>query len=143
MAENNESSLLKKAARKTALVRPIRRSVDCRQCTRASGADKLAEEGSESPSARRSGPGRRRMGGVPDPGSIPHDFRRTAIRNKAVQAHLDLQATATIGMHFGTFQMTTEGIDEPLHALNRAREALGVSTACSVAIRFGESVFLR
>ena len=48
---------------------------------------------------------------------------------EAVQAHLDLQATATIGMHFGTFQMTTEGIDEPSHALNRAREALGVSNA--------------
>ena len=62
---------------------------------------------------------------------------------EAVQAHLDLQATATIGMHFGTFQMTTEGIDEPLHALNRAREALGVSTACFRTIGFGESVFLR
>ena len=35
---------------------------------------------------------------------------------EAVQAHLVLQATATIGMHFGTFQLTTEGIDEPLHA---------------------------
>src|SRR5258706_5912635 len=37
---------------------------------------------------------------------------------EAVQAHLDLQASGSIGMHFGTFQMTTEGSDEP----RRARE---------------------
>ncbi len=62
---------------------------------------------------------------------------------EAVQAHLDLQATASIGMHFGTFQMTTEGIDEPSHALSEAREALGVSSARFRTIGFGESVFLR
>jgi L-ascorbate metabolism protein UlaG (beta-lactamase superfamily) len=62
---------------------------------------------------------------------------------EAAQAHLDLQAMVSIGMHFGTFQMTTEGIDEPLHALNGAREALGVSNACFRTIGFGESVFLR
>jgi L-ascorbate metabolism protein UlaG (beta-lactamase superfamily) len=62
---------------------------------------------------------------------------------EAVQAHLDLQATASVGMHFGTFQLTTEGIDEPLRALNTAREARGVSAACFRTIAFGESVFLR
>src|SRR5206468_4882669 len=36
---------------------------------------------------------------------------------EAVQAHLDLEASESVGMHFGTFQMTTEGIDEPLRAL--------------------------
>jgi hypothetical protein len=46
-------------------------------------------------------------------------------------------------MHFGTFQMTTEGIDEPVHALNQAREARGVSDALFRTIDFGESVFLR
>ena len=46
-------------------------------------------------------------------------------------------------MHFGTFQMTTEGIDEPVHALNRAREAHGVSEALFRTIGFGETVFLR
>ena len=58
---------------------------------------------------------------------------------EAVQAHLDLQATASVGMHFGTFQMTTEGIDEPLHALNRAREAHGVSDALFPYDRHSES----
>jgi L-ascorbate metabolism protein UlaG (beta-lactamase superfamily) len=31
---------------------------------------------------------------------------------EAVQAHMDLDASESIGMHFGTFQRTTEGIDE-------------------------------
>ena len=42
---------------------------------------------------------------------------------EAVQAHLDLEASESVGMHFGTFQMTTEGIDEPLRALEDARRA--------------------
>ncbi len=31
----------------------------------------------------------------------------------AVKAHIDLGAARSIGMHFGTFQLTDEGIDEP------------------------------
>ena len=42
---------------------------------------------------------------------------------EAVQAHLDLGAPKSIGMHFGTFQLTNEGIDEPLRALDEARRA--------------------
>ena len=42
---------------------------------------------------------------------------------EAVQAHLDLEASESVGMHFGTFQLTTEGIDEPLRALEQARRA--------------------
>ena len=33
---------------------------------------------------------------------------------EAVQAHLDLDAQQSVGMHFGTFQLTLEGIDEPV-----------------------------
>ena len=62
---------------------------------------------------------------------------------EAVQAHLDLGATESIGMHFGTFQMTAEGIDDPVHALNQAREARGVGDARFRTIGFGESVLLR
>ena len=62
---------------------------------------------------------------------------------EAVQAHLDLQATASVGMHFGTFQLTTEGIDEPVRALIEARETRGVSETSFRVIGFGESVFLR
>ena len=42
---------------------------------------------------------------------------------EAVQAHLDLGAPKSIGMHFGTFQLTNEGIDEPVRALDEARRA--------------------
>jgi L-ascorbate metabolism protein UlaG (beta-lactamase superfamily) len=37
-----------------------------------------------------------------------------------VQAHLDLEARQSIAMHFGTFQLTPEGIDEPARDLAAA-----------------------
>lgn len=37
----------------------------------------------------------------------------------AVVAHSDLAAKLSIGMHFGTFQLTDEGIDDPVEALKR------------------------
>jgi L-ascorbate metabolism protein UlaG (beta-lactamase superfamily) len=36
---------------------------------------------------------------------------------EAVQAHLDLDATRSVGMHYGTFPLTIEGFDEPQRAL--------------------------
>jgi L-ascorbate metabolism protein UlaG (beta-lactamase superfamily) len=39
---------------------------------------------------------------------------------EAVQAHLDLEARQSIAMHFGTFQLTPEGIDEPARDLAAA-----------------------
>ncbi len=59
---------------------------------------------------------------------------------EAVQAHLDLQASESIGMHFGTFQMTTEGIDEPLRALEKACRARHIPPSQFRTIGFGESV---
>ena len=55
----------------------------------------------------------------------PRWFMETVHMNpaEAVQAHLDLEASVSVGMHFGTFQLTTEGIDEPLRALEDARRA--------------------
>jgi L-ascorbate metabolism protein UlaG (beta-lactamase superfamily) len=61
---------------------------------------------------------------------------------EAVQAHLDLEAPESIGMHFGTFQLTTEGIDEPLRALEHAREARNVPASRFRTIGFGQSVHL-
>jgi len=61
---------------------------------------------------------------------------------EAVQAHMDLESTESIGMHFGTFQMTTEGIDEPLRALEQARRLRNIPTARFRTIGFGESVHL-
>jgi L-ascorbate metabolism protein UlaG (beta-lactamase superfamily) len=58
----------------------------------------------------------------------------------AVQAHLDLQAAESIGMHFGTFQMTVEGIDAPLQALDDARRARNVESSRFRTLGFGETL---
>jgi L-ascorbate metabolism protein UlaG (beta-lactamase superfamily) len=59
---------------------------------------------------------------------------------EAVRAHRDLAATRSIGMHFGTFQLTTEGIDAPVEALARSRAAAGLSEEDFRTISVGESV---
>jgi L-ascorbate metabolism protein UlaG (beta-lactamase superfamily) len=59
---------------------------------------------------------------------------------EAVQAHLDLGATKSIAMHFGTFQLTAEGIDEPVRALEEACRARNVAPSAFQVLGFGESV---
>jgi L-ascorbate metabolism protein UlaG (beta-lactamase superfamily) len=58
---------------------------------------------------------------------------------EAVQAHLDLNVAESIGMHFGTFQLTTEGIDEPLRALEDACRTKNLPEASFRTLEFGES----
>ena len=74
----------------------------------------------------------------------PRWFMRPIHMNpsEAVQAHLDLGAGQSVGMHFGTFQLTTEAIDEPLHALDRARRERGVPADAFRTLGFGESLRL-
>jgi L-ascorbate metabolism protein UlaG (beta-lactamase superfamily) len=71
----------------------------------------------------------------------PRWFMRTMHMNpaEAVQAHLDLQAKRSLGMHYGTWQLTDEGIDDPLLALAEAREQAAVATACFAAANFGQT----
>jgi L-ascorbate metabolism protein UlaG (beta-lactamase superfamily) len=45
---------------------------------------------------------------------------------EAVLSHLDLQSKISLGMHFGTFQLTDEAIDAPLKDLQMAKERLKV-----------------
>jgi L-ascorbate metabolism protein UlaG (beta-lactamase superfamily) len=61
---------------------------------------------------------------------------------EAAQAHLDLEASESVGMHFGTFQMTTEGIDEPLRALEDACRARNIPLSSFRTLDFGESIRL-
>jgi L-ascorbate metabolism protein UlaG (beta-lactamase superfamily) len=61
---------------------------------------------------------------------------------EAVQAHLDLQARLSVAMHYGTFQLTPEGIDEPLAGLRAAMQAARVAPASFRALGFGESLSL-
>jgi L-ascorbate metabolism protein UlaG (beta-lactamase superfamily) len=61
---------------------------------------------------------------------------------EAVQAHLDLEASESVGMHFGTFQLTSEGIDEPLRALDEACRARNIPLSRFRTLPFGESLRL-
>jgi L-ascorbate metabolism protein UlaG (beta-lactamase superfamily) len=74
----------------------------------------------------------------------PRWFMRSVHMNpaEAVQAHLDLESPETLGMHFGTFQMTSEGIDEPLRALEQTRALRNIPESRFRVIGFGESVLV-
>ena len=61
---------------------------------------------------------------------------------EAVHAHLELEAAESLGMHFGTFQLTSEGIDDPLIALDEARRAKSLSPSAFRTLTFGESMRL-
>jgi L-ascorbate metabolism protein UlaG (beta-lactamase superfamily) len=59
---------------------------------------------------------------------------------ESVSAHVDLGAARSIGMHFGTFQLTTEAIDAPLVALAEARRAQPIRDESFGTLEFGESL---
>ena len=61
---------------------------------------------------------------------------------EAVRAHLELGAAESIGMHFGTFQLTSEGLDEPARALAEACREQGVPPSRFRTLEFGESTRL-
>lgn len=63
----------------------------------------------------------------------PHD---------AVKAHLILKPALSLGMHFGTFQLTDESIEAPLLHLYEALTKNGISPANFRAPIFGESIDL-
>jgi N-acyl-phosphatidylethanolamine-hydrolysing phospholipase D len=46
---------------------------------------------------------------------------------EAVQVHLDLGAKRSLGVHWGTFSLSDEPLDQPLHELDAARVTKGVS----------------
>ncbi len=58
---------------------------------------------------------------------------------EAVGAHLALAARHSIGMHFGTFQLTDEAIDAPLLALSEAIIAAGLGEGAFTTLGFGET----
>lgn len=58
---------------------------------------------------------------------------------EAVLAHLELKSTQSIAMHFGTFQMSDEGIEEPVLDLKRALEKFGLGEKDFFILDQGES----
>jgi len=59
---------------------------------------------------------------------------------EAVAAHRDLGARLSIPVHYGTFRLSGEGIDEPLVELDRARSAAGAPPEQLRVLDFGESM---
>jgi L-ascorbate metabolism protein UlaG (beta-lactamase superfamily) len=57
--------------------------------------------------------------------------------DEAVRAHLALGAKQSLGMHFGSFQLTDEAIDAPLRDLAAARTAQGVPESAFTTLDFG------
>ena len=71
----------------------------------------------------------------------PRWFMGTVHMNPAdaVQAFQDLHAKRAVGMHFGTFQLTDEAIDAPLHDLAKARFEAGLAEDAFTTLDFGET----
>jgi L-ascorbate metabolism protein UlaG (beta-lactamase superfamily) len=61
---------------------------------------------------------------------------------EAVQARSDARVQTAIAMHFGTFKLTQEGIDEPARALAVARAEAGLAKDCFIVPRFGQTLIL-
>ncbi|HEY3849049.1 MAG TPA: MBL fold metallo-hydrolase [Acetobacteraceae bacterium] len=59
--------------------------------------------------------------------------------SEAVRAHLDLQPGRSLGMHFGTFQLTDEAIDAPVFSLREAQARAGVAEQDFDVLGFGET----
>ena len=58
---------------------------------------------------------------------------------EAVQIHLDLNAKRSVGVHWGTFDLTDESLDEPPKALAEARRAQGLAEADFFVMAVGET----
>ena len=58
---------------------------------------------------------------------------------EAVQIHLDLAAKQSIGVHWGTFALTDESLDEPPRLLADARRTKGLPDAAFITLAIGET----
>ncbi len=59
---------------------------------------------------------------------------------EAVQAHQDLKSQHSIGIHFGTFQLTFEAIDQPVIDLKQALATQGISLEDFSVLRPGDTL---
>lgn len=58
---------------------------------------------------------------------------------EAVQTHLDLRGRTMVGIHWGTFVLTDEPMEEPPKKLAEAAEAKGLNKGECVAMKLGET----
>jgi N-acyl-phosphatidylethanolamine-hydrolysing phospholipase D len=71
----------------------------------------------------------------------PRWFMQTQHINaeEALRVHFDLGAKASLGIHWGTFELTDEALDEPPMALARARQALNVPERTFYTLAIGQT----
>ena len=62
---------------------------------------------------------------------------------EAVQAHLDLNSQLSVGIHYGTFQLTYEGVNQPLTDLKLALEDKQVEDTDFWTMDIGETRIVR
>ncbi|MCW6506825.1 MBL fold metallo-hydrolase [Lichenifustis flavocetrariae] len=62
---------------------------------------------------------------------------------EAVEAHVDLDAALSLATHWGTFQLTDEGIDAPLEALQTAKRERGLRQEAFQAPLPGQTIVAR
>jgi N-acyl-phosphatidylethanolamine-hydrolysing phospholipase D len=58
---------------------------------------------------------------------------------EAVRIHLDVGAKASLGIHWGTFELTDESLDEPPQKLAEARRALSVDDSRFFTLAVGQT----
>jgi N-acyl-phosphatidylethanolamine-hydrolysing phospholipase D len=61
---------------------------------------------------------------------------------EAIQVHLDLGARRSVGVHWGTFSLSDESLDEPPRALERARREAGLGDADFGVMAIGQTLQL-
>ncbi len=62
--------------------------------------------------------------------------------NEAVQVHLDVRSRKSVAIHWGTFILTDEPLDEPPRKLNAALKRLHIAQDEFVLLQQGESIIL-
>ena len=59
---------------------------------------------------------------------------------EAVQIHQDLGAAQSVGIHWGTFELTDEALDQPPLQLAAARQAAGLPDHAFVVLKIGQTL---
>lgn len=75
----------------------------------------------------------------------PRDFMKFAHMDPAesVQAHIDLQAKKSFGVHYGTFQLTAEPVNEPIELLKQVLADKKIPEDSFVTPEFGKTTVIK
>lgn len=79
---------------------------------------------------------------IPIGAYLPRDFMAYAHIDpaEAVKAHVDLKSKVSVGVHYGTFQLTAEELDQPVRDLHLALSASGIPAGQFITPEFGKTI---